>query len=101
MVSLFQHFRLYQQFLMHEQEILEISTVKSLQVPVAGPLPLAEAMTKSQYLLETGQLNSGATDDSAVSEADGSDNLNQNISESVQVEKDISEEVVQGTLIIQ
>jgi hypothetical protein len=97
--SLFQHFRLYRHFLTQEQEVVDIACVKSFEVPVIEPLPLAEAMTKSQYLLETGRLNSASTEGSAVSDANGLEmegKDDQNISTNIEAEK---EEIVQGTFI--
>jgi hypothetical protein len=85
--------------LTQEQEVVEIACVKSFEAPVIEPLPLAEAMTKSQYLLETGRLNSASTEGSAVSDANGlqiEEKDDQHMSTNIEGEK---QEIVQGTCV--
>lgn len=98
---LFQHFRLYQQVLCQVQEIVEIGSVRSLEVPLMEPLPLAEAMTKNQYLQENGLQSTNAGDDSAVSDTEDShteENHDQNQLDNAHEDKDVPKEVVQGIM---
>lgn len=92
---MFQHFRLYKQFLSQDQELAEIVIVKALEVPVLEPMPLVEAMTKSQYEMELGLADNNKTEVSTGDDANP-DREHHNISENVQDKSLLQTEVAKG-----